>query len=64
MTAKYGKSAPRRRSPLTGYMKSSLQRSLDDHTWRSHALLSWLRGFSIEDAPPDRNEWTPGHRLW
>lgn len=28
------------------------------------ALLRWGRGFSPEDAPPERNEWTRGHGLW
>lgn len=58
IVAKHGKSAPRRRNPLSGYMKPGLQLVRDDHDWRSHALLGWPRGFSLEDAPPDRNEWT------
>lgn len=62
--AKHGKSAPRRRNPLTGYMKPGLLVTQDDHSWRSFALLGWPRGFSPTDAPPERNEWTPHHRLW
>lgn len=27
-------------------------------------LIRWGRGFSMEDAPSERNEWTPHRRLW
>lgn len=62
--AKHGKSAPRKYHPTAGHAKSSLQRVDDDHTWRSHVLLKWLRGFSLEEAPPHSNEWTPAPRMW
>lgn len=33
--------------------KLKLELKRDDHTWRSHTLLRWSRGFSMADAPPD-----------
>ena len=63
IVAKHGKSAPRRRNPLTGYLKPGLLAVQDDHGWRSHTLLGWPRGFEPGDAPPDCNEWTPAMRL-
>jgi hypothetical protein len=39
IVARHGKSAPRRRNPLTGYLKPGLLVTQDDHGWRSFALL-------------------------
>lgn len=40
------------------------RREAAHHRFMCGLLTRWGRGFSIEDAPPDRNEWTPHRRLW
>ena len=52
---RYGKRSPRHDPFAYVY---------EDHSWRSHALNRWPRGFNPADAPQDRNEWTRGRGLW
>lgn len=55
-----------RKPQLDGNAAYMVQRRKEDAQRRFMCalLVRWGRGFSIEDAPPHLNEWTPPHRLW
>lgn len=54
---KHGKSAARPRTSDGSGVRSSFVK-IADHTWRSHALNRWGRGFTNAEGPPPVNEWT------
>lgn len=67
VVAKHGKSAPRRATKGDNGNAAYMARRRAEAAKRRFMcalLIRWPRGFSMEDAPPDRNEWTPGRRLW